>query len=443
MGNIIIPHSPIDSNYFYEDFYDFSDVLDADDLDCITEILDEHVNILTGRKAFVQVFRDNINLLAKHNPRPAVIAEIRKMINFRNPENGTYYICPHCHFQKYAPFTCKSRFCPSCGNLFGMQKSNTICEHLLNVPHRMWTFTIPEDLRSVFEDRWDLIPILFSSAEETIRAAFKRICPNADIEPGFIGILHTFGRDEKFNPHVHFIVTEGGITNRGKWFPTSFYKYEPLKIDYQDRLLKKLIGKLDHNFRKIAAEQKKKYPDGYVVNLPKPEEKLQSDPKKIVKYIARYIARPCIACSRILSYDGKRIKYRFVPHDSKEPMELEMTGIEFVETVSKHIPDSGFNVVRYYGLYNRSNKNSSARLEKALHKDKTLSYLYSSEKKYYRAFFCHWRGAMIYRFKVDPLICPECNNELIPLYSKYLGRVYYAPDTIPRYQTIPSSNRKS
>lgn len=236
--------------------------------------------VLSGKNALRAVFKDHFNELPGLNLRPVVIKEIEKMINCQNPDSGTYYCCTSCNYQLFVPFTCKSRFCPSCGTMINKQRCVAISNHILDVMHRQWVFTIPQDLWPYFKDNWDLINYLFDAASETIRFVTKRICPDLDVEPGFIGVLHTFGRSDKdFEPHIHFVVTAGGITKYGKWFEIKHYPYELVRKTFQKKVLSKLSlpSALGYKFRPVADEMYKKYPNGFVVNLPLPEDHLKDD----------------------------------------------------------------------------------------------------------------------------------------------------------------------
>ena len=87
------------------------------------------------------------------NIRQVCIDEIKKVISCGDPEKGgSFLACPCCGTSKFVPFTCKSRFCPSCGNLHNMQRLVSESNVLLDVNHFHITFTIDERLR-----RWFLV----------------------------------------------------------------------------------------------------------------------------------------------------------------------------------------------------------------------------------------------------------------------------------------------
>ena len=124
---------------------------------------------LKGIALFVKILRDWFPVLQTLNLRPVIISEIRKVLNCRNPKNGTMYCCDRCNQVRWVPFTCKSRFCPSCGNLYNMQRANALAERMFDVPHRHVIFTIPDVLRHFFLEDRSLLNVLFDAAAQTYK----------------------------------------------------------------------------------------------------------------------------------------------------------------------------------------------------------------------------------------------------------------------------------
>ena len=75
----------------------------------------------------------------------------------------------------------------------------------------------------------------------------------------------------------------------------------------------------------------------------------------VTKYIARYIGRPAIAESRIVSYDGEYVEYKYTPHGQNEEVIEKVTAEEFIKRLIIHIPETNFKMIRRYGLYSRNN----------------------------------------------------------------------------------------
>lgn len=85
------------------------------------------------------------------HPRPIVMENIEKMINCGNSSyGGAMYGCPHCGQLKFVPFRCHSKFCPTCGNKYSIDRSTRMSFKLIDCTHRHLVFTIDQDLRPFY-----------------------------------------------------------------------------------------------------------------------------------------------------------------------------------------------------------------------------------------------------------------------------------------------------
>jgi len=105
--------------------------------------------------------------------------------------------CPHCGKLKFVPFRCKSRFCPTCGNKYAMERTTSMSFKLVNVRHRHCVFTIDEQLRDFFLNDRSLLDCLFHAVNNVVSRMFFKQNKSMNFTPGFILVLHTFGRDLK------------------------------------------------------------------------------------------------------------------------------------------------------------------------------------------------------------------------------------------------------
>jgi hypothetical protein len=129
------------------------------------------------------------------------------------------YECPDCHRSHIICYTCKSRSCPSCGVKYAKQRAANVSSHTLDVDHRHIVFTIDDRLRQWFKEDRHMLNFLFDSAWKTIMYSFKKNCRKDDtFTPGVMITLHTFGRSLIWNPHVHCLVTEGGMNKKAPLF---------------------------------------------------------------------------------------------------------------------------------------------------------------------------------------------------------------------------------
>ena len=135
------------------------------------------------------------------HPRECEMDNIDKMIHCGDGSyGGTMYGCPHCGEMKYVSFRCHSRFCPTCGTKYAMERTTKMSFKLVHVQHRHCVFTIDEHLRPFFLKDRDLLNCLFHAVSSVILRFFHQMNKSKNYTPGFIMVLHTFGRDLKWNP---------------------------------------------------------------------------------------------------------------------------------------------------------------------------------------------------------------------------------------------------
>ena len=153
------------------------------------------MNIL--QKIFTDHFEEMIYL---QHPRDSVIENVEKMINCGDPSFGG------------AMYTC-----PTCGNMYAIDRTTSMSFKIINVQHRHCVFTIAGKLRPLFLNDRSLLNCLFSAVNSVVTHMFHKDNKTELFTPGFICVLHTFGRDLKWNPHIHCLISEGGYSDDGFW----------------------------------------------------------------------------------------------------------------------------------------------------------------------------------------------------------------------------------
>ena len=172
------------------------------------------------------------------HPRKTEMENIDKMINCGNPSfGGAMYICAHCKNWKFVPFRCHSRFCPTCGNKYAMERTTSMSFKLINVKHRHCVFTIDENLRDFFLHDRSLLNCLFHAVNSVISRMFFQMNKSKNFTPGFIMVLHSFGRDLKWNPHIHCLISEGGFSDDGFWRHINHFNYTYLRNAFRTVVL--------------------------------------------------------------------------------------------------------------------------------------------------------------------------------------------------------------
>jgi hypothetical protein len=168
--------------------------------------------------------------------RPIVIKEVEKFKGCGNIKKGfKLLVCEGCHDVRKVPFRCKGRFCTTCSIGESEEWSRLLAEDVLQVNHRHVIFTIDEGLRTVFLLHRHLLKPLMDEAAKLIKSFFQK---KIKATPGIISGLHTFGSQINFNPHVHMIVSMGGITRKGEWKSYDYIPFKMLRKQWQTVVLK-------------------------------------------------------------------------------------------------------------------------------------------------------------------------------------------------------------
>jgi hypothetical protein len=309
------------------------------------------------------------------------------------------YVCTNCsqHPEKIVFFTCKSRFCTSCGKVYVDNWVKKMTTEILDKPHRHLVFTIPEQLRAkIYWDR-DLLKVLSDIAARVVMGNTQ------DLTAGIITVVHTFGRNLSFNPHVHVLMTEGGLDNNAKWLGIYFLLYSKLRRQWQYYLLTELRKHLPEtkDVSRLIDTLFVKYPKGFYVNA----ESKMDNAQKAAKYVGRYIARPAIAESRIQSYDLETVTFTYEDHETGETKFEILPALQFIGRLVMHIPKKGYQMVKRYGLYARHIKPLFKKALELMRKAKQLLFSFFSTRD-------TWRQRIINRFQTDPLLCPKCGAEM-------------------------------
>ena len=333
------------------------------------------------------------------HPRQSVIENVDRMINCGDPAfGGAMYGCSSCGSLKFVPFRCHSRFCPTCGTKYSIDRTTSMSFKIINVQHRHCVFTIDQELRHFFLEDRTLLNCLFSAVQSVVLNMFHKENKTEKFTPGFICVLHTFGRDLKWNPHIHCLLSEGGIGNSGLWRGKSHFPYDYLRRAFRTALLNLLEEKLGPSFKKVKSKCYRIHKKGFYV-FAKPN---RCNPNIVAKYIGRYLGRPVIATSRIDSYDGENVTFHYNRHEDNKLVTETIPAMEFIARLIQHIPEKHFKQIRYYGLYAR-NKESDAKLNHAISKDKHRVILS----------FNRWRECTLFSFGYDPLKCPCCGQTML------------------------------
>ncbi len=218
--------------------------------------------------------------------------------------------------------------------------------------HRHVIFTLPGPLWDIVGSRSDvLIEDMLHAAKAVISRLFKDRFKKTLVQPGIISIVHFSGRDMKYNPHIHMLVTEGGLSRIGLWKKHYYWDYQKMNVYWKHELLKRFRFHCRDSLEIKSLIDKqlmmrfKDNTNSYVVK----NYRGILNVKSIGSYLARYVRHPPIGESRILAFNGEEVKIKY-EWDNKI-RETEINVNQFIAAILANIPSKGFNVVRHYGLY--------------------------------------------------------------------------------------------
>lgn len=267
---------------------------------------------------------------------------------------GHIHGCSTCGHQEYHHNSCRHRGCPQCEGAKEAQWLVKREEELLPVHYFHVVFTVPAVLNELFlGNQRECYAALFEAAAKTLKTVGQN---RIGAKLGFFAILHSWGQQLNFHPHLHCVVPGGGLASDGNWVSTSKKKryLAPTKVlaeVFRGILLKRLahhyrIGKLEFegDFQQLlstAAARK------WVVSAKPPF----GSPLAVLKYLSRYTRKVAISNSRLLELkDGKvTFKFRDYANEAKEKT-ISLRAVEFLRRFAMHIPPPGFMRIRYYGF---------------------------------------------------------------------------------------------
>ena len=258
---------------------------------------------------------------------------------------GHVYQCPDCCEIHYQSHSCQNRHCPQCQHSAGQEWLTNQQALLLPVPYFMVTFTLPQALRSVARRNQQVVyKLLF----RTSAAALKELAWDPRFvggQIGMVGVLHTWGRNLRYHPHLHYLVPAGGLAPDGQQWVASRHNFlVPVKAlsclfraKFRDALQKTAL------FDQVPSET---WDNDWVVH-----SKPVGDGTHALKYLAPYIFRVAISNNRILKVADGKVTFRYRTSDTGQLRICTLTAEEFLRRFLQHVLPKGFVKIRYYGLF--------------------------------------------------------------------------------------------
>lgn len=266
---------------------------------------------------------------------------------------GHRYRCRDCNNEFWICHGCRNRSCPKC---HGRQMQEWLAQReaeLLPCGYYHLVATVPEQLRHAFlsdqKFMYGLLMKIVARAVIDLARNEKRI----GATPGILMILHTWTGQMTYHPHVHLLVTAGGVSDDGRhWLagPEGFL----LPV----RSLSKIVAA---RFRDALEKEK---PEVFN-SLPRKTWKRAwccyckpygHGRQAVLQYLARYAFRIAITNARILAVDATHVTFRYKDREANCWRTCRLTGVEFLRRFLMHVLPKGFHKARYYGLWHHSKR---------------------------------------------------------------------------------------
>ena len=278
-------------------------------------------------------------------------------------------VCTECGSVDVSYNSCRNRHCPKCQHSIQQQWVDAQMSKLLPVGYFHIVFTLPQELNIlIFQNQKLLYSLLLQAAGHTLVELAK--------DPKFLGattgvtsVLHTWGQNLSFHPHVHCIVPGGGLSKDGLRFVRSRKKFFiPVKVvsrKFRGKflyLLKQAYDKgqlaffneatplsIKANFLTLVDDL---YLKDWVVFCKKPFK----SPAHVVKYLGRYTHRVAISNSRIKTFDGKTVSFGWKDYkDRNKSKVMTLSASEFTRRFLLHVLPDRLTKIRHYGILSSRN----------------------------------------------------------------------------------------
>jgi len=271
---------------------------------------------------------------------------------------GKLHQCDDCGKPFWCFHCCRNRACPKCHGKQTHQWLEKREAELLPCSYFHAVATVPSELHGAFKRHQKY---MYGLLMKVSAEAVKELCAkkrHLGALPGLLSVLHTWNGQLGYHPHVHMLITGGGITTDGEhWEPARGEFLVPVAV---------LSRKIAAKFRDALKKQK---PDLFAT-IPAPVWRREwvsflkhygHGNDAVLNYLSRYVFRTAISNARMIGMDDTHVTFRYKDHDADVWRTVRLPGVEFLRRFLQHVLPRGFHKVRYYGLWHHSKRNLSSR----------------------------------------------------------------------------------
>ncbi len=264
--------------------------------------------------------------------------------------------CENGHLMGVWYSSCKRRGCAQCQGLSNARWLALQKERLLAVTHHHWIFTLPHDLLPVWRHNRLLLQDILFRAVADVLATLSKDPKHLNAQPGYLLTQHTWGRNLSLHPHIHCLITHGGLDQTGKWVAPRRSSMFPAKVmmllfrgkflsalrDQEDIVLPKDLSAA--RFRALLNQLGRR---DWVVHCCKPYR----HGRGVLSYLSRYVRSGPLNNRQFLPSDDDHVAFRYMNHRTSKRARQRPAPAQLILRLCDHIPQRGKPTHRYYGLY--------------------------------------------------------------------------------------------
>lgn len=357
-----------------------------------------------------------------HKPSSAQQRVMRHLEACRTVSLGGHRdTCEKCGHVRISYNSCRDRHCPKCQGLKRAEWLDARKQRLLPVPHFHVVFTIPDELNPLaLRNKRAIFDLLFDTASRTL-SQLAADPKHLGAEIGFTGILHTWGQNLLFHPHLHILVAAGGLTpDAQRWAATRSDFFLPVKV--LGRLFRgKFLGALRKAYGRGDLELKgstehlgepaawqslidRLYGKDWVVYAKPPF----GGAEHVLRYLGAYTHRVAISNHRIVTVEGDKVTFRIRDYADGNPSKLlTLHAPEFIRRFLLHVLPARFVRIRHYGLCAARNvRTKLARARELLEPGRRQSPQGTGEPARKEP----WWKRLLTLIGIDLTVCPRCGK---------------------------------
>jgi hypothetical protein len=272
---------------------------------------------------------------------------LRDLVACRTPARGGHVReCDRCGAVQYSYHSCGNRHCPKCQGARTEQWLDAWQERLPDCPYFFLTFTLPEDLRSLARSHQRVAygALLRAAAESILQLAGDPGFLGGT--PGLVGVLHTWARDLRYHPHVHFLVTGGGLAEGGQTWRMPRHSRFLMPGRILSALFRAKVRKTLEKAGLLTSTPRRVWRQRWVVHVQD-----AGGGHEVLGYLARYVHRVALPNSRLEHFDGESVRFRYRDSRSQELRRCRLSADEFLSRFLQHVLPRRFVKTRSYGLF--------------------------------------------------------------------------------------------